>query len=75
MIHHLLSKAISKRGDAMELNREFVVFFNFKYKNIYLEETYGLMTRLKSEIILYASSWVFKLEKDNINPLKSLRSI
>ena len=44
MIHHLLSKAISLRGDAMELNREFVVFFNFKYKNIYLEETYGLMT-------------------------------
>ena len=44
MIHHLLSKAISLRGDAMEIKREFVVFFNFKYKNIYLEETFGLMT-------------------------------
>ena len=45
MIHHLLSKAISKRGGAaVELKREFVVFFNLNYKNIYLEETYGLMT-------------------------------
>ena len=44
MIRHSSSKAISLRGDAMEIKREFFVFFNLKYKNIYLEETYGLIS-------------------------------
>ena len=45
MMHYSLSKAISKRGGAaVEIKREFVVFFNLNYKNIYLEETFGLMT-------------------------------
>ena len=44
MIYIQYPKSFLSGGAAVELKREFVVFFNFKYKNIYLEETYGLMT-------------------------------
>lgn len=44
----------SKKNNFLQINEKYKIYLNIEI--FYLEDTYGLITRSKSETILYASS-------------------